>query len=243
MARRLTLEGAKVLGVYEVKPEPSGLTRNIRQCLEDYQIPLFLSHTVTRVFGQERLEAVEIARVDDKMKPIAGTAKRISCDALILSVGLIPENELSLDAGVTLDTRTKGATVDEYFQTDRPGIFAAGNVLHVHDLVDFVSMEAEKLADSAARYIKDGKLPACEIQVKTDRNINHTVPQRISGTEDCCLSLRVNRPFKDCALVVSQNGREIARKKMKKALPAEMIHIDLKAEKLENKGDLEVKVE
>ena len=103
--------------------------------------------------------------------------------------------------------------------------------------------EAEKLADSAARYIKDGKLPACEIQVKTDRNINHTVPQRISGTEDCCLSLRVNRPFKDCALVVSQNGREIARKKMKKALPAEMIHIDLKAEKLENKGDLEVKVE
>ena len=104
-------------------------------------------------------------------------------------------------------------------------------------------MEAEKLADSAARYIKDGKLPACEIQVKTDRNINHTVPQRISGTEDCCLSLRVNRPFKDCALVVSQNGRKIARKKMKKALPAEMIHIDLKAEKLENKGDLEVKVE
>ena len=104
-------------------------------------------------------------------------------------------------------------------------------------------LEAEKLADSAARYIKEGKLPACEIQVKTDKNINHTVPQRISGTEDCCLSLRVNRPFKDCVLVVSQNEKEIARKKMKKALPAEMIHIDLKAEKLENKGDLEVKVE
>ena len=177
------------------------------------------------------------------MRPIPGTEEEYSCDTLILSVGLIPENELSLDAGVTLDARTKGATVDEYFQTDRPGIFAAGNVLHVHDLVDFVSMEAEKLADSAARYIKEGKLPACEIQVKTDKNINHTVPQRISGTEDCCLSLRVNRPFKDCVLVVSQNGKEIARKKMKKALPAEMIHIDLKAEKLENKGDLEVKVE
>ena len=189
------------------------------------------------------MTGVTVSKVEEHMKPIPGTEEEYSCDTLILSVGLIPENELSLDAGVTLDIRTKGATVDEYFQTDRPGIFAAGNVLHVHDLVDFVSMEAEKLADSAARYIKDGKLPACEIQVKTDRNINHTVPQRISGTEDCCLSLRVNRPFKDCALVVSQNGREIARKKMKKALPAEMIHIDLKAEKLENKGDLEVKVE
>ena len=133
--------------------------------------------------------------------------------------------------------------VNEMLETSLEGVFACGNVLHVHDLVDFVSMEAEKLADSAARYIKEGKLPACEIQVKTDKNINHTVPQRISGTEDCCLSLRVNRPFKDCVLVVSQNGKEIARKKMKKALPAEMIHIDLKAEKLENKGDLEVKVE
>ena len=243
MARRMTLEGAKVKVVAELMPYSGGLKRNIVQCLDDYGIPLKLSHTVVDIKGKERLEGITLAQVDGKGKPIPGTEEEYSCDTLILSVGLIPENELSLDAGVTLDTRTKGATVDEYFQTDRPGIFAAGNVLHVHDLVDFVSMEAEKLADSAARYIKDGKLPACEIQVKTDRNINHTVPQRISGTEDCCLSLRVNRPFKDCALVVSQNGREIARKKMKKALPAEMIHIDLKAEKLENKGDLEVKVE
>ena len=243
MARRLTLEGAHVKAVFEIQSYPSGLPRNIEQCLNDYNIPLYLSHTVTEIHGDKRLTGVTVSKVDEHMKPIPGTEEKYSCDTLILSVGLIPENELSLDAGVTLDTRTKGATVDEYFQTDRPGIFAAGNVLHVHDLVDFVSMEAEKLADSAARYIKDGKLPACEIQVKTDRNINHTVPQRISGTEDCCLSLRVNRPFKDCALVVSQNGREIARKKMKKALPAEMIHIDLKAEKLENKGDLEVKVE
>lgn len=243
MARRLTLEGAHVKAVFEIQSYPSGLPRNIEQCLNDYNIPLYLSHTVTEIHGDKRLTGVTVSKVDEHMKPIPGTEEEYSCDTLILSVGLIPENELSLDAGVTLDTRTKGATVDEYFQTERPGIFAAGNVLHVHDLVDFVSMEAEKLADSAARYIKDGKLPACEIQVKTDRNINHTVPQRISGTEDCCLSLRVNRPFKDCALVVSQNGREIARKKMKKALPAEMIHIDLKAEKLENKGDLEVKVE
>ena len=243
MARRMTLEGAKVKVVAELMPYSGGLKRNIVQCLDDYGIPLKLSHTVVDIKGKERLEGITLAQVDGKGKPIPGTEEEYSCDTLILSVGLIPENELSLDAGVTLDARTKGATVDEYFQTDRPGIFAAGNVLHVHDLVDFVSMEAEKLADSAARYIKEGKLPACEIQVKTDKNINHTVPQRISGTEDCCLSLRVNRPFKDCVLVVSQNGKEIARKKMKKALPAEMIHIDLKAEKLENKGDLEVKVE
>ena len=243
MARRLTLEGAHVKAVFEIQPYPSGLPRNIEQCLNDYNIPLYLSHTVTEIHGDKRLTGVTVSKVDEHMKPIPGTEEEYSCDTLILSVGLIPENELSLDAGVTLDGRTKGATVDEYFQTDRPGIFAAGNVLHVHDLVDFVSMEAEKLADSAARYIKEGKLPACEIQVKTDKNINHTVPQRISGTEDCCLALRVNRPFKDCALVVSQNGTEIARKKMKKALPAEMIHIDLKAEKLERDGDLEVKVE
>ena len=124
----------------------------------------------------------------------------------------------------------KALTVDEYFQTDRPGIFAAGNVLHVHDLVDFVSMEAEKLADSAARYIKEGKLPACEIQVKTDKNINHTVPQRISGTEDCCLSLRVNRPFKDCVFSCKPEWKRNCPQKDEKALPAEMIHIDLKAE-------------
>ena len=189
------------------------------------------------------MTGVTVSKVDEHMKPIPGTEEEYSCDTLILSVGLIPENELSLDAGVTLDTRTKGATVDEYFQTDRPGIFAAGNVLHVHDLVDFVSMEAEKLADSAARYIKDGKLPACEIQVKTDRNINHTVPQRISGTEDCCLSLRVNRPFKDCTLVVSQNGREIARKKMEKSSSGRDDPYRLKSRKLKNKGDLEVKIE
>ena len=243
MARRMTLEGAKVLACVEVMPYSGGLTRNIVQCLQDFDIPLYLSHTIVDIQGKARVEKATVAKVDENRRPIPGTEMEFDVDTILLSVGLIPENELSLDAGVTLDTRTKGATVDEYFQTDRPGIFAAGNVLHVHDLVDFVSMEAEKLADSVARYIKDGKLPACEIQVKTDRNINHTVPQRISGTEDCCLSLRVNRPFKDCALVVSQNGTEIARKKMKKALPAEMIHIDLKAEKLENKGDLEVKVE
>ena len=243
MARRMTLEGAEVQVVAELMPYSGGLKRNIVQCLDDFGIPLKLSHTVIDIKGKERVEGITLAEVDKSGKSIPGTEEEYECDTLLLSVGLIPENEISRGMGVELNPVTSGPRVNESLETNMEGVFACGNVLHVHDLVDFVSMEAEKLADSAARYIKDGKLPACEIQVKTDRNINHTVPQRISGTEDCCLSLRVNRPFKDCALVVSQNGREIARKKMKKALPAEMIHIDLKAEKLENKGDLEVKVE
>ena len=243
MARRLTLEGAHVQAVFEIQPYPSGLPRNIEQCLNDYNIPLYLSHTVTAIHGNERLTGVTISRVDEHFKPIPGTEKEYSCDTLILSVGLIPENELSLDAGVALDGRTKGAVVDEYFQTNVPGIFAAGNVLHVHDLVDFVSMEAENLADSAAEYIQDGGLPDCPVEIKTDRNINHTVPQRISGTRGFKLSMRVNRPMKDCRIVVRQDGVEIAAKKMKKAIPAEMIQMEIKPEQLKTSGNLEVCVE
>ena len=143
MARRLTLEGAHVSAVFEILPYPSGLPRNIEQCLNDYNIPLYLSHSVIDIKGDPRIESVVAAQVDEKQKIIPGTEKEFPCDTLILSVGLIPENELSLSAGVSLDGRTKGAIVDENFQTDVPGIFAAGNVLHVHDLVDFVSLEAE----------------------------------------------------------------------------------------------------
>ena len=243
MARRMTLEGAHVQAVFELQPYASGLPRNIEQCLNDYGIPLYLSHTVTAIHGDKRLTGVTVSQVDEHMKPIPGTEKEYDCDTLILSVGLIPENELSLDAGVTLDGRTKGAEVDEYFQTDRPGIFAAGNVLHVHDLVDFVSMEAERLADAAAEYVDKGCLPECPVVIRTDCFINHTVPQRISGKEDCRLSLRVNRPFKDCRIVVRQDGTEVAFKKMKKAIPAEMIQIPLKAEKLSGCKELEVSVE
>ena len=148
MARRLTLEGAHVQAVFEIQPYPSGLPRNIEQCLNDYDIPLYLSHTVTEIHGNSRLTGVTVSAVDEHFKPIPGTEREYRCDTLILSVGLIPENELSIDAGVDLDSRTKGAVVDEYFQTGVEGIFAAGNVLHVHDLVDFVSMEAEDLAES-----------------------------------------------------------------------------------------------
>ncbi len=152
MARRLTLEGAEVVGVYEVKPEPSGLSRNIMQCLDDYDIPLHLSQTVTRVFGHERLEAVEVAEVDEKMKPVPGTEKRIECDALILSVGLIPENEVAQSIGVTLNGGTKGPVCDDSFMTNVPGVFSCGNALHVNDLVDYVTESGILAGKSAARY-------------------------------------------------------------------------------------------
>ncbi|WP_313582434.1 NAD(P)/FAD-dependent oxidoreductase [Lacrimispora sp.] len=240
MARRLTLEGAHVKAVFEIQPYPSGLPRNIEQCLNDYDIPLYLSHGITAIHGNTRLTGVTVSQVDENFMPIPGTEKEYQCDTLILSVGLIPENELSLDAGVILDERTRGAFVDEYFQTDAEGIFAAGNVLHVHDLVDFVSIEAESLADSVAEYIKEGSLRPASIAIKSDCNIGYTVPQRVSGTKKFTLSLRVKRPMKDCRIVVRQAGKEVAAKKMKKAIPAEMIRVVISHEKLVSGSDLEV---
>ena len=175
MARRITLEGGQVQAVSELQPYPSGLPRNIEQCLNDYQIPLFLSHTVTDIRGLGRLEGITVSEVDSQFKPIKGTEKDYECDTLILSVGLIPENELSLMAGVELDERTKGPKVDENFQTSVPGIFAAGNVLQVHDLVDFVSLEAENLAQSVAAYIRQETIEKCDIPVVSDDNFGYTV--------------------------------------------------------------------
>ena len=243
MARRMTLEGAHVKGVYEVQSYPSGLPRNIEQCLNDYHIPLHLSHTVVDIRGRERLTSVVVAQCDERFRPVPGTEEEISCDTLILSVGLIPENELSLAAGVELDARTRGAFVDEHCQTLVPGIFAAGNVLHVHDLVDFVSLEAEALADSAAEYLLAGSLPSCPLEVKAGNNVGHVIPQRISGTRDFTLSLRVRQPLKDVTVVLRQNGREVLKKKMRKALPAEMIQLPVKADRLTADADLEVCVE
>lgn len=242
MARRLTLEGAHVQAVFEIQPIPSGLPRNIEQCLRDYDIPLYLSHTVTDILGKDRLEGVVVSQVDEKLQPVPGTEKTHHCDTLILSVGLIPENELSLEAGVTLDDRSKGAVVDENYQTDVEGIFAAGNVLHVHDLVDFVSMEAEKLADAMARYIREGGLPPCELDIKTDGNVTHTIPQKVSGKKSFRLAMRVRRPMKDGAIEITQDGKTVKRYKFKKALPAEMIQIPVEAEKLNGEAPLEVNV-
>lgn len=243
MARRMTLEGAHVKAVYEVQPYPSGLPRNIEQCLNDYGIPLYLSHTVTDIHGRARLEAVTVSQVDEHLRPIPGTEERVECDTLILSVGLIPAGDIANGSGLAVDGRTKGAFVDEHYQTSIPGVFAAGNVLHVHDLVDFVSLEAEALASAAAEYLKDGGLPPCPLEVRAGANVGHVIPQHISGTRDFTLSLRVSRPMKGAVLTVTQNGREVLRRRLPKALPAEMLQLPIRAEKLEAAGDLEVSVQ
>ena len=239
MARRLTLEGCKVHAVFELQPYPSGLPRNIEQCLNDFGIPLFLSHTVTRINGKNRLESVTVSQVDEHLQPIAGTEQVWPCDTLILSVGLIPENELSLQDGVTLDPRTKGAVVDEHLQTSVPGIFAAGNVLHVHDLVDFVSLEAEKMADAVVRYL-DRCLPECAVEVQTDATIGYTVPQKISGQQDVTLSFRPRKPMDNCRFEVWQDGICIAKKRVPKALPAIMVHIPIRKTALVSQAPLKV---
>ncbi|MGL5329822.1 MAG: NAD(P)/FAD-dependent oxidoreductase [Peptostreptococcaceae bacterium] len=242
MARRLTLEGAKVIGVFEILPYASGLNRNIVQCLNDYDIPLHLSHTVTNIKGKSRLEKISVSEVDENLKVIENTEKDYECDTLILSVGLIPENELSLKADVELDERTKGAIVDENYQTNIDGIFASGNVLHVHDLVDFVSLESESLACSVAKYIKNEELKECKIKINTDNNISYTVPHIVSGENDFILYMRVKKPFKDTNIEVSQENNIIKSIKIKKAIPAEMIQIKINKEDIKNTSSIEVVV-
>ena len=243
MARRMTLEGAHVQAVFELMPYPSGLPRNIVQCLDDYNIPLYLSHTVTEIHGRNRLTGVTISEVDANRRPIPGTEKEYKCDTLILSVGLIPENKLLEDAGIAIDPHTNGAFVDENLQTNVPGVFSAGNVLHVHDLVDFVSMESEALARHAAAYVEGKGIDPCTLDVKCGEGVGHTIPQKVSGKNDFSLSLRVRNHYRDCRIVVRQNGVEVAAKKMKKAIPAEMIQFKVSAAKLQEEGALEVSVE
>ena len=227
MARRMTLEGAEVLGVFELQSYPSGLPRNIQQCLRDYDIPLHLSHTVTAIHGDARLTGVTISRVDPAtLRPIPGTEQDYACDTLILSVGLIPENELSLEASVVLDGHTKGAAVDTWRQTSVPGIFAAGNVLHVHDLVDFVSLEAEQTAGAITAYLA-GRLPACDIPVEPGEGLVYALPQRISAQQPTELCFRVRRPMRPCRVQAIQNGQVIAEKKFIRAIPAEMERLPL----------------
>jgi len=241
MARRLTLEGVKVKAVFEVMPYPSGLPRNIEQCLNDYNIPLYVSHTVTNIKGRGRLESVTVAQVDEQMNAIAGTEREYKCDTMILSVGLIPENELSLTCGVNLDKHTKGALVDEHYQTNVPGIFAAGNVLQVHDLVDFVSMEAEHMADSVASYLYQEGFPPSHISIIPDDSVGYVLPQYISGEIDVVCSFRVKKPAKKCAIYVLQDGKVIITKKIKNALPAKMIQIHLPAANLNSTNEIKVK--
>lgn len=240
MARRLTLEGAHVQAVLEIQPYPSGLPRNVEQCLYDYGIPLYLRQTIVDIQGTSRLEGIVVAQVDEKYRPIAGTETRYACDTLILSVGLIPENELSLAAGVHLDPGTKGAMVDDNYQTTVEGIFAAGNVLQVHDLVDFVSQEGERLAISVSEYLARSTKASSPIELHTGAGISYLVPRRVSGEKDFILSMRVKAPGKDREIRILQDGTPVAVKKMRKVLPAEMIQIPVSREMLRKDAKLEV---
>ncbi len=241
MARRMTLEGAKVHAVCELMPYSGGLARNIEQCLNDYNIPLKLSHTVVKIHGRERLEGVTIARVDERRKPISGTEEYISCDTLLLSVGLIPENELSGRAGVSLDRITGGALVDQNRQTTVSGIFACGNVLHVHDLVDYVSEEAEIAGKSAAEYIRSiSTEDACKteevrIPLQTDGKIRYTVPQLITEKKDVTVFFRVADIYSNISInVYNEKGEKLLSRRKIKAAPGEMENILLKSDLLCN---------
>ena len=225
MARRMTLEGAKVLAVVELMPYSSGLKRNIVQCLDDFSIPLLLSHTVTKIIGKKRVEGIEVSKVDEKKKPIPGTEIFFDADTLLLSVGLLPENELSRKAGITISPVTGGPVVDNNFQTDSDGIFACGNVLHVHDLVDYVSSEAEKAGENAALYaLYDRKEEKKVIPISVFGLARYTVPEMIheDTKEDTTIRFRVSNVKKDGKIVVRINGEEVISKKKRIMAPGEM---------------------
>ena len=232
MARRMTLEGAKVHAVCELMPYSGGLVRNIEQCLNDFDIPLLLSHTVTKIHGKERLEGVTISKVDENRRAIEGTEQYIECDTLLLSVGLIPENELTKSAGLSLSGVTGGAEVDQDRQTIRDGIFSCGNVLHVHDLVDFVSEEAEIAGKSAAEYVTKGLMHDADISIKTDGKIRYTVPQKISACKDVSVYFRVGNIYKNAKITVKNGENIILQKKKEKLAPGEMECIKLTREML-----------
>ena len=232
MARRMTLEGAKVKAVCELMPYSGGLTRNIVQCLEDFDIPLRLSCTVVATHGKDRLEGVTVANVDEHLKPIPGTEEYIPCDTLMLSVGLIPENELSKNAGIALDPVTNGPVVDEYRETSHQGVFACGNVLQVHDLVDFVTEESKLAGAGAAKYIKGEKADNGVVHTKGQDGVRYIVPQNVNlaTDKDVKLYFRVGRVIKNAVLTVTCGDEVIMTKKKKKMTPGEMEYITLKTD-------------
>lgn len=245
MARRLTLEGAEVLGVYEINPTPSGLTRNIHQCLKDYDIPLHLSHTVTRVFGKDRLTAVEISAVDENLKPIAGTEEIIECDALIVSVGLIPENELAQSMGVTLDRHTKGPDCDGQLMTDAEGIFSCGNALHVNDLVDFVSESGEEAGKNAALYSKKERR---NVKLNIGNEFLYLVPQRIDLNADnskVTMYFRSAKVLGKSKLSMKVDGTEVWKRIYPFLRPPEMqqIKMDFSAFDIRENSDVSFEIE
>ena len=226
MARRLTLEGARVRLVAELMPYSGGLKRNIVQCLDDFGIPLKLSHTVVDIHGRDRVEAVTVAAVDGQRRPIPGTEERIPCDTLLLSVGLLPENELTREAGAAMCAATGGPVVSDRLETDLPGIFACGNVLHVHDLVDYVSQEAALAGESAAAFVRSGGgETGRRVRVAAGNGVRYTVPQFIGPdrmAEAAVVRFRVTDVFRDVCVRLSLDGRELARRKKRVLAPGEM---------------------
>ena len=227
MARRMTFEGAEVKAVCELMPYSGGLARNIEQCLNDFNIPLMLSHTVVEIHGDERVTGVTIAKVDERRKPIPETRQYIECDTLLLSCGLLPENELTKSANIPLSPITGGATVDQNRQTETEGVYACGNVLHVHDLVDYVSEEAEITGRAAVKYINGEALSGKNIKLSTDGKVRYTVPQRITAEEDVTVYFRVADVYRDIKIVVRDGDEVIVSKKKQKVAPGEMETVTL----------------
>lgn len=241
MARRCTLEGISVEGVYELMPYANGLRRNVKNCLDDFGIPLHLSTTVTRVIGHDRVEAVEVSQVDERLAPIPGTERVVPCDTLLLSVGLIPENELSVAAGVELDPRTRGAVVDQSLQTGVPGIFACGNVLHVHDLADNVTTESERAgAAAAARALGTGAgaVPDCELTVSPAGIAGYALPGRITAVALTKLNFRVRRPVDAARVRILAGDEELLAGKVRAFKPSVMESFPLPAKVIQQALDL-----
>lgn len=243
MARRCTLEGISVEGVYELMPYANGLRRNVKNCLDDFGIPLHLSTTVTRVIGHDRVEAVEVSQVDEHLAPIAGTERIVPCDTLLLSVGLIPENELSVAAGVELDPRTRGAVVDQSLQTGVPGIFACGNVLHVHDLADNVTTESERAGASAAAWALGGAeacaaSTGCELTVSPAGIAGYALPERITAVALTKLNFRVRRPVDAARVRILAGGEELFAGKVRAFKPSVMESLPLPAKVIQRALDL-----
>ncbi len=243
MARRCTLEGISVEGVYELMPYANGLRRNVKNCLDDFGIPLHLSTTVTRVIGHDRVEAVEVSQVDERLAPIPGTERIVPCDTLLLSVGLIPENELSVAAGVELDPRTRGAVVDQSLQTGIPGIFACGNVLHVHDLADNVTTESERAGAAAAAYTLGtgaGAVPDCELSVSPAGIAGYALPGRITAVALTKLNFRVRRPVNAARVRILAGDEELFAGKVRPFKPSVMESFPLPAKVIQRALDLGV---
>lgn len=248
MARRCTLEGISVEGVYELMPYANGLRRNVKNCLDDFGIPLHLSTTVTRVIGHDRVEAVEVSQVDEHLAPIPGTERIVSCDTLLLSVGLIPENELSVAAGIELDPRTRGAVVDQSLQTGVPGIFACGNVLHVHDLADNVTTESERAGAAAAAYaLGDGAGAGagsagagCELTVSPAGIAGYALPGRITAVALTKLNFRVRRPVDAARVRILAGDEELFAGKVRPFKPSVMESFPLPAKVIQRALDMGV---